>query len=555
MTRAVSLPPIPLASHGNPAAAVACRGGLVITAAEFAADVAGLAARLPRRSHLVNLCTDRYRFAVGLGAALLREQVSLLPPSQTPDMLAQLKAEYGDIYALADGLHDGLPVDIFAWPAAGFAQPGAAMPAIPGNRVAAIAFTSGSTGKPTAHPKTWGALARGASGEASRFGLHADAPVTIVGTVPPQHMYGLESSVLMALRNGHALHASRPFYAADVRAVLEEIQGERVLVTTPVHLRALIEEQVTLPALRLIVCATAPLATELAARAEAQFRTPLHEIYGFTEAGMVASRRTTQGAGWRSLPDVRLSRQGDEVRVCGGHVEKEVAFGDLVDLQDAEHFILNGRGADIVNIAGKRTSLAYLNHQLNSIDGVRDGVFFMPEESDAGVTRPLAFAVAPGLTREQLVKALRERIDAVFLPRPVHMVQALPRNATGKLERAALLRLAREAEAPESPRQRPGVTVRTTIPSDHPAVAGHFPGNPIMPGVVLLDEVMRAVARHDRIAGPPWVVKSAKFLRPVRPGEELVIRLQPQAHGQLKFECSVGDSIAVSGALAPGDGA
>ena len=545
--------PIPLISHGNPAAALAWRNGRVITAAEFIADVAGLAAQLPHRSYLVNLCSDRYRFAVGLGAALLREQVSLLPPSHTSENLGQLKAEYGEIYALADTEHEGLPIEVFAWPETRPGRTDAAVPEIPGDRIAAIAFTSGSTGKPTAHPKSWGALARGAVAEALRFGLHAEAPVTVVGTVPPQHMYGLESSVLMALRNGLALHASRPFYPADVRVALEEIDGDRVLVTTPVHLRALLEEDVALPALRLIVCATAPLSTELAGRAEDRFRTTLHEIYGFTEAGMVASRRTTEGAAlWRSLPGVRLSREGDAAKVSGGHVEKEVAFGDVVELLDADTFILHGRGADIVNIAGKRTSLAYLNHQINSIEGVKDGVFFMPEESGNEVTRPTAIAVAPGLSREQLLAALRERVDAVFLPRPLHLVAALPRNATGKLERAALLRLSAEAGLPQSGARAAGVTVRTMLHAEHPAFAGHFPGNPIMPGVVLLDEILQVATGHGRIAGPPWVVRSAKFLRAVRPGEELVIRLQPPAQGQVKFECSVGDVVAVSGALARG---
>jgi acyl-CoA synthetase (AMP-forming)/AMP-acid ligase II len=543
---------IALASHGDAAAAVACDGDRVISAAEFAADVAALAQQLPPRRHLVNLCANRYRFAVGLGAALLREQVSLLPPNQTPEMLGQLRARYEGIYALTDAAHEGLPLEVVAWPAQPVRPAAAAMPCVPADRIAAIAFTSGSTGAPTAHPKSWGALARGARGEASRLGLTPDAPVTLVGTVPAQHMYGLESSVLMALGNGLALHAARPFYPADVRSVLEGIVGERVLVTTPVHLRALLEADVDLPPLRLILCATAPLSAELAARAEARYRTALHEIYGFTEAGMVASRRTTQGPRWHNLPGVRLHRDGETVRVSGGHVEHAVAFSDLIEMQGPESFLLHGRGADLVNIAGKRTSLAYLNHQLNSIEGVKDGVFFLPDEGAGGMARPIAFAVAPGLSRDDLAAALRSRIDAVFLPRPLHLVEALPRNATGKLERAALLQLARSLERAPAAKPEAEVLVRITLPADHPAGPGHFPGNPIVPGVVLLDEVMRAAARHHHITEPPWTVKAVKFLRPVRPGEELVIRLRQLGRGQFRFECSVSGALAASGALAQG---
>ena len=553
---------IPVISHSDPRSIVACRGARVFTAAEFLGDVARLAKILPPRRFLVNLCTDRYRFAVGLVAALLRDQVSLLPPSQTPEMLAQLQKDYGQLYALTDVPQAGLAIEQVSWPGDDAAVPGhGEVPGIPAERIAAIAFTSGSTGSPTAHRKSWGALSRGAKGEALRFGLLDGPPATIVGTVPPQHMYGLESSVLMALRSGLALHAARPFYPADVRAVLEDVRGDRVLVTTPVHLRALLEEDIDLPALRLIVCATAPLSPELAARAERRFSAPLHEVYGFTEAGMVATRRTTEGPRWHSLPDVRLSRNGDEVRVSGGHVAIEVPFSDIVELEDEQTFILHGRSADMVNIAGKRTSLAYLNHQLNSIEGVRDGVFFMPEDSADAIVRPLAFAVAPGLARDDLLKALRGRIDAVFLPRPLHLVEALPRNATGKLQREALLQLALQQQtlAQSTPSSRPQpapevIVVRSPVPAAHPAAPGHFPGNPIMPGVVLLDEIIAAAVLHGRLANAACVVKAAKFLRAVRPGEELTIRLQPQTQGVVRFECSVDGEMAVSGSLQAGAG-
>jgi acyl-coenzyme A synthetase/AMP-(fatty) acid ligase len=97
-----------------------------------------------------------------------------------------------------------------------------------------------------------------------------------------------------------------------------------------------------------------------------------------------------------------------------------------------------------VNIAGKRTSLASLNYHLNSITGVRDGVFVMPEQEDGAVTRLTAFVVAPGLTSETVMNALRQRIDTAFLPRPLCLVESLPRNDTGKLPLQALSRLLTE---------------------------------------------------------------------------------------------------------------
>src|SRR6185369_11395628 len=169
---------------------------------------------------------------------------------------------------------------------------------------------------------------------------------------------------------------------------------------------------IALPGLRMIVCATAALSPAMAVQAEARYGAPLHEVYGFTEAGMVATRRTVQGPSWQCLRDVRLRREGDDVKVVGGHVEKEVPFTDVVDMDGNDRFVLHGRNADLVNIAGKRTSLAHLNHQLNNIEGVRDGVFFMPDESGEVVTRLTALVVAPGIARDALLAALRTRIDA-----------------------------------------------------------------------------------------------------------------------------------------------
>lgn len=438
------MPAIPLIGHADPETAVAYRGARPISAADYIADVLRVAEVMPAERFLVNFCNDRYNFAVGLGAALVRGQTSLLPPNRTSEMLARLRDQYPGLYVLTDDADEEATGLTSLRIAAGTQKASrvAPVPDIPAAQIAVVAFTSGSTGVPGAHPKAWGNLAAGAVGEALRLGIEKNSQTILVGTVPAQHMYGLESSVLLALRNGVSFHAARPFYPLDVRTALEDVKGRRVLITTPVHLRALVTEALPLPALSLVVCATAMLAPELAAQAEGYLGAPLYEIYGFTEAGMVAARRTTQGEVWHTLPGVKARARDGVIFASGGHVQAEVAFTDIVELSDEEHFVLRGRNADLVNIAGKRTSLAYLNYQLNSIAGVDDGVFLMPEDG-AATTRLTAFVVAPGLPRKDLLLALRSRIEDVFLPRPLYFVASLPRNATGKLPRELLIELAR----------------------------------------------------------------------------------------------------------------
>jgi len=99
------------------------------------------------------------------------------------------------------------------------------------------------------------------------------------------------------------------------------------------------------------------------------------EIYGSTETGLIATRRTTQSAEWQLLPGIKLAMEGDRIFAYGGHVETPTLMGDMLESVTDELFLLHGRIADLVNIAGKRHSLASLNHLLNTIPGVVDGAF------------------------------------------------------------------------------------------------------------------------------------------------------------------------------------
>jgi acyl-coenzyme A synthetase/AMP-(fatty) acid ligase len=269
------------------------------------------------------------------------------------------------------------------------------------------------------------------------------ASFDLVATVPPQHMYGMEMSVLMPLLSEVSVHAGRPFFPADVAAALASMPEPRVLVTTPVHLRALLESGVTLPALAGFVSATAPMPVELATAAEQRFGAPLYEVFGSTETCVFASRRTSTDDDWALYPGAVLHPQPDGTLVDAPQLAEPIALADLVTLHDeGRRFRLGGRNTDLLEIAGKRASLGDLNRRLLAIAGVEDGILFQLDASDAsGVRRIAALVVAPGMTEQALLAALRHAMDPVFLPRPLRLVDALPRNETGKLPRDQLLAL------------------------------------------------------------------------------------------------------------------
>jgi len=437
----------PIARHAAEQDIVA-RGGLrAITRGEFLRDAAALAARLPPQKYIINLCTDRYHFMVGFAAALCRGQISLLPPSDAPGVLKAVAADYLDVYALTDTQVAGLPVPDLAYPddldAGGTAT---GIPAIPAAQPALILFTSGSTGRPAPVPKSWGVLVRSALAAGARLRL---APgTTLIGTVPHQHSYGLESTILLGLQHGLAVAAGGLLYPEDIRAAIAAAPRPRVLVTTPVHLQALLAEPEDMPAADLILSATAPLAASLARQAEACFGATLIEIYGCTEAGQVATRRSAQDTHWHCLDGVTLTARDGGTWASGAAVEGVALLQDVIEPMGEQKFHLIGRSADLVDVAGKRASLGHLNHQLLSIAGVKDGVVFMPEADGLPVggrkvMRLAALAVAPGLRPKDILAALRQLIDPAFLPRPLVLVDKLPRNALGKLPRAALLNLLR----------------------------------------------------------------------------------------------------------------
>ena len=418
--------------------------GRPISRRQFLSDAARLADRLPARKYVVNLCTDRYRFMVGFAAALRREQITLLPANDINRTLKALASDYPDLYALADTTNPPLP--ILRYPEVlGPPLETIGVPVLRVEQPAVILFTSGTTGRPKQIPKTWGVLVRSARSAGNRLGIANFHGGVIVATVPHQHSYGFESVILLALEHGLAVVSERPFYPADIQAVIQAAPRPRILVTTPVHLRALVAEQHAKPQVDLLLSATAPLSVELAAKAEECFRAPLIEIYGSTETGQIATRRTVQEVEWRCLDDVLLQQHDGRSLVDGGAVPSPTVLEDLIEHTGPDRFRLAGRSADLVDVAGKHTTLTHLNQQLLSIDGVLDGIFVMPDSDARSVSRLTAFVVAPGLPAEAILRALRERIDPAFLPRPLMVVDALPRNSLGKLPREAVLRLMRQS--------------------------------------------------------------------------------------------------------------
>ena len=171
------MPPacLPLLGGSDAGRVLAWRAGRALGVREFLAHVRQVAEMLPVRPAAVNLCVDRYAFTVAFCAAMLRGQVTLLPPSRAPRAVEEVMTLHAGAYAL--GEEEAPPGLAGYWrlPALGWAPPLAAgdgaYPQVPADQVVAIAYTSGSTGSPQPTPKTWASFHASTAGNLAM--LHA----------------------------------------------------------------------------------------------------------------------------------------------------------------------------------------------------------------------------------------------------------------------------------------------------------------------------------------------------------------------------------------------
>ncbi|MBW9258249.1 MAG: AMP-binding protein [Candidatus Thiodiazotropha sp. (ex. Lucinisca nassula)] len=427
----------------HPQQLAAWHRGAGISAARFYQDVAKLAAQLPEAGEVVNLCEDRYHFAVSFAAAIVRQQVTLMPSNNTPGAVNSLLNKSQDGYCLTDQLQQGIQARQLLYTELLNADnhDSIALPEqIEADRQVAILYTSGSTGTPKPNPKNWGELKAEAESALRRFPFLSRGVSSLVATVPAQHMYGLATSIFFPWQGGIAVHTGRPLFPADIAADLALTSAPRVLISTPLHLRACLDAGISWPEISFIISATAPLSRELAAEAEQQLQTEIYEIYGSTETGSIASRRTTKDECWTLYDEIEMRQEGNQTYASGGHLPHPVLLNDTIEILSGGRFRLLGRNNDMLKIAGKRASIGDLNQKLLAIPGVIDGIFVPPENPNNEKQRLTALVVAPSLSKKEILHQLTQSIDAAFLPRPLHFVESLPRNSTGKLPREQLIK-------------------------------------------------------------------------------------------------------------------
>jgi acyl-coenzyme A synthetase/AMP-(fatty) acid ligase len=440
----VALPALLGRHQGGDAVAL---GERARTAADLVLDARAIAARLPpapssgrtgASSEVILVCHDRYLFAAAMLAAWERGYVVALPPNAQKETITELRKS-GTVQTVLHDQGGMLGIDVREIERTASTPPYAPYAPLAADRRIVVVYTSGTTGAPMACPKTAGQLVGEARVLGRTFGISAGE--TLCATVPPHHIYGLLFGVLVPLVAGAAFARDTVLHAEPLAALFERI-GARVLVSVPAHLRALrVLEPGRMPKLARVFSSGAPLPPDTADDLRARFGWTVTEVLGSSETGGIAWRDRPGGSSWTPLEGVTV-REGEGGRMLVDSpfldpaASRPFVSGDRIEMREGrfEHL---GRADGVLKVGSTRVSLAELEARLLAVPGVKDAAALAVEVGGARGWESWA-AVVGDATPESIRAALLPWLDPVVIPRRIRIVEALPRDATGKLRREAL---------------------------------------------------------------------------------------------------------------------
>jgi acyl-CoA synthetase (AMP-forming)/AMP-acid ligase II/3-hydroxymyristoyl/3-hydroxydecanoyl-(acyl carrier protein) dehydratase len=545
--------------------------------ADFERDVAALAAAIePIGAGRWLLDTESaYAACVGLLALAQTGGVALLPTNRQPETLRRLRPRLTG--ALIDPARDASALADLPR-LAPLAQPAAPLPRWRFDRDAPFAEleTSGTSGEGRWIPKLLRHLEDEVATLEQIFGSRLPPDTRVFATVSHQHIYGLLFRALWPLCAGRAFHASLLLLPQELFPRVLECR-DAVLVTTPVHLRRMTAspELARLRGVcRALFSSGGPLEAETAAAvADALGAAPI-EILGSTETGGVAVRERRAGdESFTPMPGVALELEppDDGLVVTSAFVSvglptptgaRRFRMGDRAELLPGGDLRLLGRSDRTVKIGEKRLSLPEMEKDLAQHPAVSEvALLVLPQATQPRVHAALVLSetgrrmlVHSG--RRALWRALAghlaQRWDAVLLPRVWRAVDALPRNAQGKLpvESLAALFATREREAilHAETRGEGWLERELEVPAELVYLDGHYDGQPLVAAVVELRWVMEAA--FDLFGRTPRVreFEVLKFPELLLPGQRFRMRLERSAAGdRLEFQLAEGRRVFASG--------
>ena len=431
-------------------------------------------------------------------------------------------------------------------------------------------YTSGSTGEPKSIGKTIAQLEREI--EALEQQWPGDRSSVVLATVSHQHMYGMTFRLLWPLSVGRPFERELCEYTEDISHVAKNYTSFS-LVTSPSHLGRVntsINWRDAADRCEYLISSAAPLSRADSLNASQIFAADVREIYGSSETGAIAWRcqqETDIDALWRPLPGVELNPTEEHtLSVISPYLDSVYALElpDRVEFNSKGEFKLIGRIDRIVKVEGKRVSLASIENLLldhPAVKNVRALTFEHKRVETAVVIQltPAGDKQLHALESKGLIKVLKgmlaEHFEAVVLPRRWRFVNQLPYNSQGKLPLSALQGLFDDTliRWPRiEHRELVGnqLTLKCNIPAELEYFEGHFPDNPILPGIVQIHWAVAYGQKYLSVTGIFNSLEVIKFSHVITTNTEVIISLQyDMAKSKLSFQYESNKGIHSSGRI------
>ena len=408
--------------------------------------------------------------------------------------------------------------------------------------VALIMFTSGSSGAPTAIYKTFDQI----NAEIRILEEHwgADLKNTITtGTVSHNHMYGLPFLLLWPLTTGRAFFNLNLVYFEQLHSVR---QFDIALVSSPTHLENVPEIFDLQKSIKMVFSAGAPLSESGAENARKKTGAVVMEIYGSTETGAVAYRNQNIAERWTPLNGISVQKSDNKLAVNSPAAVKNSWYvtEDLCEIYQDNQFLILGRADKIIKVGGKRISINAIELCLKdhlSISKVQ-ALQLNKHKNRVGAVIQLTdngngYLVDQGklATIRELIPLLENNIEKVGWPRYWRFVSKFPVNQQGKTtnqELEALFDNETRSRLPQilenSVDEKSGEHIlQFIVPYDLICLEGHFPGKPILPGVVQIQWVMHFCNELFGVSGKRFLrLEVLKFQKIILPGERIYLGIR-----------------------------
>ncbi|NOQ77517.1 MAG: AMP-binding protein [Methylococcaceae bacterium] len=563
------------ALRSNKQLSIAIYNGKIIDNTRFNADVSQLSASLSLidQQRFAIFYDQAYPFCVSLFALLHCHKKIFITANNTADTAKQL-TEQG---CLLLGDWKGREVSIKPDQSTDFELRPLRL-----NQAEVTIYTSGSSGQAKAIHKTLQQFQSEIETLEQYWGNKlGDAQV--LATVSHQHIYGLLFRVLWPLASGRCFHSELYLSPEPMLRVANDISA--YWVASPAQLKRLDElspwQQMT--QLKIIFSSGGALSLEAAKQIDQQCGHQVLEVYGSSETGGIAWRQHVNNALWTLFNgmSVTINEQGqaylsspyltnaidsDSALLKNNH-QNLYKMDDKILLKDNNQFELLGRLDRIVKIEEKRLSLDELERAISNLDEVEQVYTLLLAEKRDKIACILVLtekgkqALQQGRSGfiKQIRKQLMQSFETVLLPRKWLFMSSLPLTALGKINREWLVKLLsldplRFPQLLQCDYQAQAVELKCRVSADLVYFSGHFPDQPILPGVTQLAWVEQLAKIFFTISAPFLRMEVVKFKKIIQPNDIIKINLSWKAEsGKLYFELSSNNDSHSSGRIVYGE--